>query len=126
MLRGVRGATTAIANEPEAVRAATKNLLVALTKANAVKPSDIAAVIFSSTPDLNAAIPASAAREMGWNEVPLFGTQEIDCPTGVPLCIRVLILLNTDKKQHEIQPIYQAGAVVLRPDISVDGRRQPE
>ena len=60
MLRGVRGATTAIANEPEAVRTATKNLLVAMTKANAVKPSDIAAVIFSSTPDLNAAFPASA------------------------------------------------------------------
>ena len=58
--------------------------------------------------------------------MPLFGTQEIDCPTGVPLCIRVLILLNTDKKQHEIQPIYQAGAVVLRPDISADGRRQSE
>ena len=126
MLRGVRGATTTIANEPEAVRTATKNLLVALTKANALKPGDIAAVIFSSTPDLNAAFPASAARELGWNEVPLFGTQEIDCPTGVPLCIRVLILLNTDKKQHEIQPIYQAGAVVLRPDISADGRRQSE
>ena len=126
MLRGVRGATTAIANEPEAVPTATKNLLVALTKANALKPGDIAAVIFSSTPDLNAAFPASAARELGWNEVPLFGTQEIDCPTGVPLCIRVLILLNTDKKQHEIQPIYQAGAVVLRPDISADGRRQSE
>ena len=109
MLRGVRGATTAMANEPEAVRTATKNLLVALTKANALKPGDIAAVIFSSTPDLNAAFPASAARELGWNEV--------------PLCIRVLILLNTDKSQHEIQPIYQAGAVVLRPDISVDGRR---
>ena len=126
MLRGVRGATTAIANEPEAVRTATKNQLDALTKANALKPGDIAAVIFSSTPDLNAAFPASAARELGWNEVPLFGTQEIDCPTGVPLCIRVLILLNTDKKQHEIQPIYQAGAVVLRPDISADGRRQSE
>ena len=123
MLRAVRGATTAMANEPEAVRTATKNLLVALTKANALKPGDIAAVIFSSTPDLNAAFPASAARELGWNEVPLFGTQEIDCPSGVPLCIRVLILLNTDKSQHEIQPIYQAGAVVLRPDISVDGRR---
>ena len=57
MLRGVRGATTAIANEPEAVRTATKNLLVALTKANALKPGDIAAVIFSSTPDLNASFP---------------------------------------------------------------------
>jgi chorismate mutase len=118
MLRGVRGATTAIANEPAAIRDATRNLLVALTKANALQPNDIAAVIFSSTPDLNASFPAAAARELGWTEVPLFGTQEIDCPTGISLCIRVLILLNTDKSQHELQPIYQGGAVVLRPDLN--------
>jgi len=123
MLRGIRGATTAISNEPEAIRSATKNLLVALTKANALTPNDIAAVIFSSTPDLNAAFPASAARELGWSEVPLFGTQEVECPTGIPLCIRVLILLNTDKSQHEIQAVYQGGAVVLRPDLSATNLR---
>jgi len=123
MLRGVRGATTAIANEQELIRSATKNLLVALTKANALSPNDIAAVIFSSTPDLNAAFPAAAAREIGWNDVPLFGTQEVDCLSGIPLCIRVLILLNTDKPQHEIQPVYQGGAVVLRPDLPPNGSR---
>jgi chorismate mutase len=123
MLRGIRGATTAISNEPEAIRSATKNLLVALTKANALTPNDIAAVIFSSTPDLNAAFPASAARELGWSEVPLFGTQEVECPTGIPLCVRVLILLNTDKSQHEIQAVYQGGAVVLRPDLSATDPR---
>ena len=124
MLRGVRGATTAISNDPDAIREATRKLLIAMTKANAVSPNDIAAVIFSSTPDLNASFPAAAARELGWNEVPLFGTQEIDCPTGIPLCVRVLILLNTDKSQQEIQSIYQAGAVVLRPDLSATETRQ--
>ena len=124
MLRGVRGATTAISNDPAAIREATRKLLIAMTKANAVSPNDSAAVIFSSTPDLNASFPAAAARELGWNEVPLFGTQEIDCPTGIPLCVRVLILLNTEKSQHEIQSIYQAGAVVLRPDLSMTETRQ--
>ncbi len=124
MLRGVRGATTAISNDPAAIREATRKLLIAMTKANAVSPNDIAAVIFSSTPDLNASFPAAAARELGWNEVPLFGTQEIDCPTGIPLCVRVLILLNTEKSRHEIQSIYQAGAVVLRPDLSMTETRQ--
>ncbi|MHC1758881.1 MAG: chorismate mutase [Negativicutes bacterium] len=124
MLRGVRGATTAISNDPEAIREVTRKLLIAMTKANAVSPNDIAAVIFSSTPDLNASFPAAAARELGWNEVPLFGTQEIECPTGIPLCVRVLILLNTDKSQQEIQSIYQAGAVVLRPDLSATETRQ--
>ena len=60
MLRGLRGATTASANEREAVLKATREMLVALSKANAIKPADIAAVIFSSTPDLNAAFPAAA------------------------------------------------------------------
>ena len=120
MLRGLRGATTVQANEKEAVLKATRELLVALSKANAIKPADIAAVIFSSTPDLNAAFPAAAARELGWSDVPLFGTQEIDCPTGMPLCIRVLILLNTDKAQHELQPVYLSGAIQLRPDIVVE------
>ena len=123
MVRGLRGATTVPVNEKEAVLKATRELLVALSKANAIKPADIAAVIFSSTPDVNAAFPAAAARELGWNDVPLFGTQEIDCPTGIPLCIRVLLLLNTDKAQHELQPVYLAGAVQLRPDIAAEQKR---
>ena len=123
MVRGLRGATTVPVNEREAVLKATRELLVALSKANAIKPADIAAVIFSSTPDVNAAFPAAAARELGWNDVPLFGTQEIDCPTGIPLCIRVLLLLNTDKTQHELQPVYLEGAVQLRPDIAAEQKR---
>ncbi len=123
MVRGLRGATTVPVNEKEEVLKATRELLVALSKANAIKPADIAAVIFSSTPDVNAAFPAAAARELGWNDVPLFGTQEIDCPTGIPLCIRVLLLLNTDKAQHELQPVYLEGAVQLRPDIAAEQKR---
>lgn len=120
MVRGLRGATTAAVNERGAVHAATRELLVAMAKANAINPADIAAVIFSSTADLNAAFPATAAREMGWNEVPLFGTQEIDCPTGLALCIRVLILLNTDKSPHELQAVYLGGATKLRPDLAAE------
>ena len=120
MVRGLRGATTVTMNEREAVLAATRELLVAMVKANAIKPTDIAAVIFSSTPDLNAAFPAAAAREIGWNEVPLFGTQELDCPTGLPRCVRVLLLLNTDKPQHELQAVYLGGAIKLRPDLSLE------
>ena len=120
MLRGLRGATTAPVNEREAVLKVTRELLIAMSKANAIKPADIAAVIFSSTPDLNAAFPATAARELGWSDVPLFGAQEIDCPTGVPLCVRVLILLNTEKAQHELQPVYLSGATTLRPDLGAE------
>lgn len=117
MLRGVRGATTVRADEREHILDRTSELLSTLIKENEIELQDIGAVIFSSTPDLNAAFPAAAARNMGWSEVPLFGTQEIDNPDGVPRCLRVLILWNTDKGQQEIRHIYLHDAAVLRQDI---------
>lgn len=80
-----------------------------MVKANEIQTEDIASISFSSTPDVNSAFPALAARKLGWIEVPLFGTQEIDCPTGLPMCIRVLILLNTDLPQSAMQHSYLRG-----------------
>ncbi|HWR40282.1 MAG TPA: chorismate mutase [Patescibacteria group bacterium] len=117
MLRGVRGATTVEANEAGQVIERVGELLLAMAKDNQMDTEDIGAVIFSSTPDLNSAFPAVGARKMGWNEVPLFGTQEIEQPMGLPLCIRILILWNTEKKQRDIHHVYLHGAVVLRQDV---------
>lgn len=119
MLRGIRGATTVDTNHKDKIIERTAELLRELQNINNVYPEDIGAVIFSSTPDINAAFPAAAARTMGWLEVPLFGTQEIENPDGVPLCIRILVLWNTDKKQSEIQHAYLHGATRLRPDLAV-------
>lgn len=119
VLRGVRGATTVAGNDAPAIVAGAQELLTCLVQANDIDMQDIGAVIFSSTPDLNAAFPAAGARSLGWNEVPLFGAQEIETPDGPPLCIRVLILWNTDKPQQDIQPVYLHGAKVLRPDLIV-------
>jgi chorismate mutase len=118
MVRGVRGATTVEANDREEIFRRTAELIVTMTTENGIVADDIGAVIFSSTPDLDAAFPAAAAREMGWTEVPLFGAQEIAVPEGVARCIRVLILWNTDKGQGEIRHIYLHEAAALRKDIS--------
>lgn len=117
LVRGVRGAISVDKNEPKEIVKRTEELLVAMVHANKIQVEDIASITFSSTADLNSAFPAVAARKLGWIEVPLFGTLEIDCPTGVPRCIRVLILLNTDLPQHAIKHIYLREAIVLRPDI---------
>ena len=118
LLRGIRGATTVSANDREEILANTFSLLTDMAQANEILPEDIGAVIFSSTPDLNSAFPAAAARKLGWTSVPLFGTQEIDHPEGLPLCVRVLILWNTEKSQHQIRHVYLKEAVKLRPDFS--------
>lgn len=118
MLRGVRGATTVESNSRDEVLQRTKELLTELAAANQIDSADIGAVIFSATPDVTAAFPAAAARAIGWTEVPLFDAAQIDCDTGLPLCIRVLILWNTDKDQKSISHVYLGGATVLRPDLA--------
>lgn len=118
MLRGVRGATTVDQNEKEEILWRTAELLEQLSRENNIQLDDVGAVIFASTPDIPAAFPAAAARRMGWETVPLFGTQEIDNPDGLPRCIRILILWNTDLPQTAIKHLYLRDAVKLRPDLA--------
>ncbi|MGI6209524.1 MAG: chorismate mutase [Anaerolineae bacterium] len=117
-VRGVRGAITCAANTEEEILSATRELLQVLIEANGIAPEDVASAIFSVTPDLNAAFPARAARELGWTSVPLMCTGEIPVPGALPLCVRVLLHWNTDKAQNEIVHAYLRGARVLRPDLA--------
>ncbi|MDO8750949.1 MAG: chorismate mutase [Dehalococcoidia bacterium] len=112
--RGLRGATTARANTKEAILEATRELLEQLVKANGLQKDSIAAAIFTTTRDLNAEFPAVAARLMGWIDVALLDTHEMDVPDGLPSCIRALVLVNTDKQAHELVNVYLRGAVNLR------------
>jgi len=123
LLRGVRGATTVDVNEQEQILDRVTELLTLLVADNDIQCEDIAAVIFSSTPDLNAAFPAKAARGIGWSEVPLFGTQEIENPDGMPMCIRVLLLWNTAKDQRAVKHAYLRGAALLRQDLVNPGEQ---
>ena len=117
LVRGIRGAITAGSNTKEEIIKRTKELLTTLKKENDFKIEDIASIFFSITPDLNAAFPAQAARELGWNKVPLFDLQEIDVPGSLPRCIRILIQINCQKSQPEIKPCYLGGAKILRKDL---------
>jgi chorismate mutase len=112
--RGIRGATVAEANTGEAIHGATTELLEALIKGNALVEWDVASVFFSMTPDLNAVFPAAAARRLGWNSTALFGQVETDVPGSLNRCIRVLILVNTDKEPGELANVYLRGTEILR------------
>ncbi len=118
MVRGMRGAITVERNEKAEIITATQELLKAMIRENKVVAEDIAAIIFSSTPDINSAFPAAGARGIGLSEVPVFGTQEIDNPDGLPRCIRVLMLVNTEASSKEIKHVYLREAVTLRPDLT--------
>ena len=114
-VRGIRGATTADGNTKEAILDATRELLEGLVDANDIDADDVAAVTFTTTRDLNAAFPALAARKyMGWDYVALMCSHEMDVPDAQPRCIRVLMLVNTDKSPQEISNLYLRGAANLR------------
>jgi chorismate mutase len=112
-VRGVRGATTVENDLPAEIYSATQELLTEMIALNSIDSKDVAAVLFSMTPDLKSAFPAKAARLMGWETVPLFCQVEIDVPESLPLCIRVLILLNTIAEQDAIKHVYLRDSTVL-------------
>jgi len=114
--RGLRGATTVPKNEADAILQATTELLGALVDANDLQEADVASVVFTSTPDLDAAYPAVAARRLGWTETALLCVQEMAVRGSLPRCIRVLIHWNTDHAQDQLRHVYLREAKRLRPD----------
>jgi chorismate mutase len=116
--RGVRGATTAEDNTPEEILKATRQLLALMIRQNGIEPEDVCSAIFSTTTDLDAEFPALAARQLGWIEVALMCVHELDVPSSLQHCIRVLLHWNTDKSPDEIIHIYIKEAARLRPDLS--------
>jgi chorismate mutase len=117
-LRGVRGATTVEANTRDEILTATRQLVALMIRLNGIDPEHVASAVFSATHDLDAEFPALAARQLGWLDVPLLCTNEVDVPNALQKCIRVLVNWNTTKGQKEITHVYIKGAVKLRPDLS--------
>lgn len=116
-VRGIRGAIDVSANTAAAIGEATTRLLVAMTDANRLVAADIISAFFTVTTDLNAAFPASAARALGWHDVPLLDAQEIEVPGGMARVVRVLLHVDTALERSQIQHVYLDGALALRPDI---------
>ena len=116
--RGVRGATTTDSDASDDILTATRQLLALMIRVNEIQPDDVASAIFSATEDLNAEFPAMAARQLGWLDVPLICTHEINVPGSLTRCIRILLHWNTDKTQQQVSHVYIKEAVKLRPDLS--------
>jgi chorismate mutase len=117
-LRGIRGATTVERDDSELILEATKELLGEMLRANDITEFEpIAAIFFTTTPDLCSTFPAEAARRLGMTMVPLICNQEIPVPNRLGKAVRVMLQLNTQKSQAEMKHIYLREAKSLRPDL---------
>ena len=120
-VRGIRGAVNIASNTKEEILSKSRELLEAIVKANKVKSADIAAAIFTLSPDLNADFPAYAARQMGWTDVPLMCARELDVPGAMARVIRVLLLVNSKIPASKIKHQYLGDTPQLRPDLAQKG-----
>ena len=116
MMRGLRGATTVENNDTDEILEATRELLTMLVRVNNIEIDDIASIVLTTTDDLGATYPAFAARQLGWFDVALLCSNEMDVPDGLPKCIRVLIHWNTTKAPKDLGHVYLRKAKSLRPD----------
>ncbi len=93
--KGIRGAITVDENTPEAIKAATVELMKQLVKKNAIIEKHISHIIFTVTSDLDAAYPAKFVRsELGWNNTAMVCMPELSVQNSIEKCIRVMIIMN--------------------------------
>lgn len=120
MTVAVRGAIQVSANDADAIQAAGVRLLEELLRGNGVDRGRIVSIVFSMTPDLTRANPATAVRTGGYADAPLFCVQEAAVDGQPGRIIRVLLTYRGggDRKPA---PVYLDGAQALRPDLAPPG-----
>ena len=121
--RGIRGATTIESNTSEDILEATTDLLDAMIRLNEIAPDDVVSAIFTTTPEITAAFPALAARNLGWTEVPLLCAHEMNVPGALRGVVRILLHVNTPRAASEIRHVYLREAAALRPEWAFDDAR---
>ncbi len=114
--RGIRGAITVERNTEAAILEGTKEVIRELIAKNNIKRDDVVFAMFTTTRDLNAQFPAMAARQMGWTDLALLCGHEMEVPGSLQKVVRVLVVVNTKKRNEELVHVYLKGAVALRSD----------
>ena len=117
VLRAIRGATTLDIDAQEEVIKKTQELLGEVFTKNDLEEDDVVSIVFTTTPDIVSAFPATAARSMGLEDTPLLGACEQSVAGSPKLCIRLLVHCYMDAPKSAVRHVYLHGATVLRPDI---------
>lgn len=114
----VRGATTCEADSKEEITRATQELVAAIMDKNSISQKQIVSILFTATSDLVQEFPATAARGLGLDDVPLMCAQELNVVGSLPRCIRVMMHIVADKQKSDIHHIFLGNAQSLRKDLT--------
>ena len=119
MLVALRGATTLDSDSRDEVMARTAEMLEVLMESNGLAPGDIVSLLFTATDDIHSEFPAAAVRAAGISDVPMLCARELDVTggSGIPLCVRVMAHVETDRPREALRHVYLRSARQLRSDL---------
>lgn len=115
----LRGATTLDTDTRDQVLERTTELLSAMLERNRLRSSDLISLIFTATDDIRSEFPAAAVRAAGISDVPMLCARELAIvgPSNIPLCIRAMAHVHTDRARTALRHPYLHGARQLRSDL---------
>ncbi|CCJ33322.1 chorismate mutase [Caloramator australicus] len=114
----IRGAITVERDTKEEVFTATTELFEKIVEENNLNIKDVFTIIFTATKDIKSAYPAEALRNIGLKHISYMCMQEMDVENSLNKCIRILVLVNGDKRQSEVKNVYLREAINLRPELN--------
>jgi chorismate mutase len=113
-LWGIRGATTLNSDSKEEMVEAVAELVAQIQSRNNLDVADIVSAIFTTSPDLVSAFPATCARQAGWSSVPMLCMHELAPEGSLSHCLRVLVHAYLPAAPRHV---YLKDARRLRPDL---------
>lgn len=113
-VRAIRGATQLQADVADELHEAVAELVQAMISNNELDQDDLISIFFTATPDLHCGFPAAAAHSLGLTDVPLMCAQEIAVPGAMPMVVRVMMHVQTDRPKAQIWHPYLRGTDALR------------
>ena len=117
-VRAVRGATQLDEDVREHMLERVAELVIAVMNANDLTVDDFISVVFTATSDLHSEFPAYAARQLGFDDVPLICARELEIEGSMPRVVRMMAHIETDLPRADITHVYLHGAAALRRDLT--------
>lgn len=116
-VKALRGAVTAGTDSKDEVIQCTTEMLEEMLDRNDVGTDDVVYIFFTATGDITSEFPAAAVRKIGLSHVPVLCARELDIEGSLPLTIRAMMLINTDKAREQLRHVYLRDARQLRTDL---------
>jgi chorismate mutase len=117
-VRAVRGATQLDTDEREHLLGRVEEMVLDVMHSNGLSVDDFISVIFTATSDIHSEFPAYAARQLGFGDVPLICSRELEIEGSLPLVVRMMAHVETDLPRADITHCYLHGAASLRKDLT--------